>query len=96
MENKVYKRLLLGLGMDCEDGHIRITKGNNFRIFGGSKETHEMMQEKAIKFNESLTKRGKSIDEIKMKEFYDIAHEIGLKVPKQKKKDNSKGGERNG
>ncbi len=71
--------LLLGLGFDGSDGHIRITKGENFRLFGGSKETHGVMQEKAIKFNERLRKKGKQLDEINQEEFYEIAHKVGLK-----------------
>jgi len=73
------KRLLLGLGFDCDDGHRRITVGKNFRLYGGSKITHETMKEKAIKFNEQLKKRGKTLDEVSTKEVYDIAHKIGLK-----------------
>lgn len=80
MKNRIYKRLLLGLGFDCKDGHIRITKGDNFRLYGGSEETHEFMQEKAIKFNEQLDKKHKTLDGIDLKEFYDIAEKIGLKV----------------
>jgi putative protease len=71
--------LLLGIGFDGSDGHIRITKGENFRLFGGSKETHGVMQEKAIKFNEHLRKRGKQLSEINQEEFREIAHRIGLK-----------------
>lgn len=85
MKNRVSKRLLLGLGFDCEDGHIRITKGENFRLYGGSEETHETMQEKAARFNKQLGKRRKTIDEIDIKEFYDIADSIGLKVNKNMK-----------
>lgn len=81
------KRVLLGLGLDSKDGHVRITKGKNFRLFGGSEETHEVMQEKAIKFNEQLNKRRKSLDQINEKEFRDIAKKIGLKVPKNKEED---------
>jgi hypothetical protein len=82
--NRLYKRLLLGLGFDSKDGHIRITKGKNFRLFGGSKETHEMMQEKAVKFNEQLDKRHTTLEQLNEKEFYEIAKDIGLKVPKEK------------
>jgi hypothetical protein len=57
MMNRIYKKVLLGLGFDCKDGHIRITKGDNFRLYGGSKETHELMQEKAVKFNEQLEQK---------------------------------------
>ena len=76
--------MLLGLGFDCKDGHVRITKGENFRLFGGSEETHEELQEKAIKFNEQLDKRRKSLDQIDEREFRDISRDIGLKIPGEK------------
>ena len=78
--NRAYKKILLGMGLDCKDGHVRVTKGKNFALLGGSEETHEEMQEKAIKFNEHLDKRGKSLEEISEKEFGDIAKNIGLKT----------------
>lgn len=78
---RLYKKILLGLGFDAKDGHVRITKGENFRLYGGSKETHEMMQEKAIKFKEQLNRRHKTLDEISNKEFLDIAKKAGLKLP---------------
>lgn len=78
---KSYRKILLGLGFDSKDGHVRITKGENFRLFGGSQETHEMMQEKAIKFNEQLDKRARTLDNIDEKEFCEIAKEVGLKIP---------------
>ena len=82
--NRLYKKILFGLGLDSKDGHLRITRGKNFRLFGGSKETHEKMQEKAIKFNEQLNKRNKTLDEINEKEFREIARTIGLKIPQDK------------
>ena len=84
MENRLYRRVLLGLGLDAKDGHVRITKGKNFRLYGGSEETHEFMQEKAVKFNEHLDKRGKTLDDITKEEFYDIASNVGLKIPDEK------------
>ena len=78
--NRAYKRVLLGLGLDSKDGHVRITKGKNFHLFGGSEETHDIMQEKAIKFNEQLDKRNKTLDDINEEEFFDIAKKVGLKV----------------
>jgi len=72
------KAWLLGIGHDNRDGHIRITRGENYRLFGGSQETHEVMQEKAIKFNEKLRDRGKRLEDISRQEFREIAHEIGL------------------
>jgi len=78
------KSLLFGLGLDSKDGHVRITKGKNYRLYGGSHQTHEKMQEKAIKFNEQLNKRRKNLDQISNEEFYEIADKIGLSVADKK------------
>ena len=82
--NRNYRKIILGLGFDSKDGHLRITKGDNFRLLGGSEETHEMMQEKAVKINEQLDKRHKSLEEINEKEFREISKVIGLKIPGDK------------
>ncbi len=82
MNNRFYRKILVGLGLDSKDGHVRITKGKNFRLYGGSQETHELMQEKAVKFDEHLNKKGKTMDSLSREEFYDIALRIGLKTPK--------------
>ena len=81
---RLYRKLLLGMGLDCKDGHVRVTKGHNFALLGGSEETHEEMQEKAIKFNEHLNKRKKTLDDLSEKEFCDIAKNIGLKTKEGK------------
>ena len=61
------------------DGHKRVTKGDNFLLVGGTKDTHEVMTEKAIKINEKLKARGKQLETVSHEEFNDIAHEVGLK-----------------
>ena len=83
--DKRVKALLLGLGFDCDDGHKRITTGKNFILLGGSEGTHSQMQEKAIKFNEKLDKRGKRLEEVDVKEFKDIAREIGMLSEKEER-----------
>ena len=67
--------MLLGLGLDNQDGHQRITRGDNFCLVGGSEETHDRMTETAVKFNEKLSKRGKSLQELSKDEFVDLIHE---------------------
>jgi hypothetical protein len=62
----------LGLGLDNEDEHKRITRGENFVLIGGSSETHERMQDTAIYFNEALEKRGKTIQETSKEEALDL------------------------
>jgi len=66
---------LLGIGLDGADGHRRITRTDEFLLFGGSKETHERMQETAIKFEEGLERRGKTLAEAEVAEVIDLLHE---------------------
>jgi seryl-tRNA(Sec) selenium transferase len=75
---KKAKAIMLGVGLDG-DGHKRVTTGPNFALVGGSQGTHEEMTEKAIKINEKLTKKGKSLETVSREEFDDIAHEVGLR-----------------
>lgn len=72
------KAMLLGLGFDNTDGHARITRGDEFTLIGGSNDTHEQMQEKAIRFTEELGRIGKRMDDITPEEFLDIADRLKL------------------
>jgi hypothetical protein len=72
------RALLLGVGLDS-DGHKRITTGPSFALVGGSKETHEVMTEKAILISEKLAAKGKALAEVSREEFDDVAHEVGLR-----------------
>ena len=72
--------LLLGLGLDNQDGHVRVTQGDNFHLIGGSRDTHEQMQEQAIKFNEKLSDKGKTLESVSREEFLDLAREAGMKI----------------
>jgi hypothetical protein len=64
---------LLGVGLDGKDGHTRITKGPHFVLFGGSSETHERMQEFAVKLGERMKARGKEFGAVTPKELRDLA-----------------------
>ena len=76
---------LLGLGLDNDDGHVRITHGPNFHLIGGSQETHSTMQEKCMKLNEKLDERGKQLADLESREFVDLALEcrMNLVVPRE-------------
>lgn len=74
--NSKKKAVMLGLGLDNEDGHKRVTRGDNFVISGGSEETHERMTETAIKVNEKLSSKGRRLEEISGREFVDIIQEV--------------------
>lgn len=74
------KAMLVGLGLDGSDGHTRLTRGKNFRLVGGSQETHEQMQEQCIKFNEKLDARGKSLESLERQELRDLAAECRMNL----------------
>lgn len=68
---------LLGVGLDGADGHTRITKGDDFVLFGGSAETHEKMQDFTIRLTEKLKQKGKRIRDADAKELRDLAEDLG-------------------
>jgi hypothetical protein len=63
---------LLGLGLDNDDGHKRVTTGEQFAIVGGSAETHERMTETVVKTFEALKQRGKHLSEVRPRELAEI------------------------
>lgn len=65
----------IGVGLDNQDGHQRLTHSEHFVLLGGSKETHERMQETAIKFDEVLEKRRKRLPEASVEEIIEILRE---------------------
>ncbi len=65
---------LLGLGLDNDDGHKRITQGEKFAVVGGSAETHERMTETVVKTFEQLKQRGKHLETVSREELSEIIH----------------------
>ena len=65
----------LGVGLDNTDGHHRRTRSEHFLLVGGSAETHERMQDTAIRFGEALRKRGKTLHETSTEEALDLLRE---------------------
>lgn len=76
---------LLGLGLDNDDGHVRVTRGENFHLVGGSGDTHEQMQEKCVKLNEKLKDRKKRLEDLRRKEFLELADECQINVVEPEK-----------
>lgn len=66
---------ILGLGLDAEDGHRRMTQTDEMVLVGGSESTHERMQETAIRFSEELERRGKALPETSVREAMDLLRE---------------------
>ncbi len=73
---KPKKAMFMGVGLDNEDGEARLSRGKNFVLAGGSAETHAVMQETAIKINESIDHKGKTLEEVSPEEFRDIVQDV--------------------
>lgn len=77
-----YRRILLGLGLDRPgDEMLRVTRGDHFYLVGGSKPTHEQMQELCIRFGEEAQRRFKTLDQLSGEELAEIAQKLGLRSP---------------
>ena len=63
---------LVGLGLDSKDGHVRLTRAEDMLLLGGSQETHQAMQDVAIRFGASLRKRGKRLRDASVDEVIDL------------------------
>lgn len=66
---------VLGLGLDGTDGHKRITRTEEMVLVGGSAETHERMQETAIRFAEELERSGKRLQETPVRDAVEMLRE---------------------
>lgn len=63
---------LIGLGLDNDDGHKRITSGEQFMLVGGSQQTHEVMTETVVKTFEELKRRDKRLETVDPRELAEI------------------------
>ena len=63
---------ILGVGLDHEDGHKRITTGEQFMLVGGSQDTHERMTETMLKTFEELKRREKKLEHVELGELEEI------------------------
>jgi len=70
----------LGVGLDNQDGHQRLTRSEHFVLVGGSAETHEKLQDTAIKFTEALENKGKQLNETTVTEIIELFNEVQEKL----------------
>ena len=67
---------LVGLGFDARADEKRVTRGENFLLVGGSRETHERMVETVLTFKELVDKRGKRIKDVSARDLGEITEEL--------------------
>lgn len=63
---------LLGVGLDNDDGHKRITQAEEFSIVGGSQDTHDRMTETVVKTFEDIKTDGKNLATIEPQHLSDL------------------------
>lgn len=63
---------LLGIGLDADDGHKRVTKGEGFLLAGGSEATHERMTGAVVRTVEDLGKKGRDLGSAEPAEVLDL------------------------
>jgi hypothetical protein len=67
---------LVGIGLDNQDGHHRVTRGEDFVLLGGSAATHERMVTKVVYIHDELEKRGEDLADVSVEELAEILREI--------------------
>ena len=67
---------LLGVGFDAEDGHVRITKGENYDVLMGSDESHEYIQQLIRKIEEALSDQGLTLEDLTPEEFSSFVQSV--------------------
>ncbi|MBU1694484.1 MAG: hypothetical protein KKC51_11040 [Verrucomicrobia bacterium] len=77
MSKRQEKAHMLGVGLDHQDEHVRITQGPNFTVLLGSEETHENLSGTCMRINEKLRRRGKRLENVSREEFLDLVHDLG-------------------
>ena len=71
-KNKLKMSGIIAVGLDNDDNQERITHSKHFMLLGGSEETHERMQDTAIRFEEKLKDRGKRLQDTSINEVLDL------------------------
>lgn len=66
---------LIGIGLDNQDEHIRLTTGEDYVLYGGSQETHERMVDAVIHVTETLRRKGKTLRGASVDEVVDLLKE---------------------
>lgn len=66
----------IGICIDNDDGHKRLTQAEQFLIIGGSKESHELLTVACLKTFENLKQNGKRLEQIEPDELIAIINKI--------------------
>lgn len=78
MRNAKQSRIigLLGVGFDHEDGQIRITQAENYKIMMGSDESHQALQKLCSQIDHRIEESGRDLSDYSPDEFMKLMQEI--------------------
>jgi hypothetical protein len=66
------RALLVGYGLDDDDGHLRVTRTDCARLLGGSEATHAEMRSRADRILTELGRQGYSLDSITREQLAEV------------------------
>jgi hypothetical protein len=75
---------LVGVGLDNQDGHHRVTRGESFLLVGGSAATHERMIDEVVQVHEVLEKRGERLQSVSVDDLARLLHEAYRRAGRKK------------
>lgn len=73
------RAVVVGLGLDDSDGHVRYTRDDCFELFGGSESAHGEMQRRIKVIREEIAKLGITLDRMTY-EQYEMLRDIVERV----------------
>lgn len=67
---------LLGVGFDNEDGHVRITRSENFQVLMGSDGSHKVLSNLCRRIEEHISSSGRVLSDYTAEEFMELMQKM--------------------
>lgn len=67
---------LLGVGFDHEDGQVRITQADDYKVIMGSRDSHQALQKICFKVKEAVTESGRVLSDYTPEEFMELVEKL--------------------
>lgn len=63
------RAVVVGLGLDDGEGHIRYTRGDDIELYGGSQASHAEMQRRMRKIQDEIARLGIRLDSMTFEQY---------------------------
>jgi len=67
---------LLGVGFDHQDGQVRITQADDYKVLMGSKESHTELQKICNRIDEAVVSSGRVLSDYTPEEFMELVAQL--------------------